>query len=74
MLGEYVAPWFIVVVLEFVAYHLSVPPVQPEALKFTVPEPQRLSPVVDGAPGTWLTVAVTDARGPSHPLELVHDT
>ena len=55
------------------AYQVRVP-VQPEAVKLTVPGPQReLGPAV-GAPGIALTVATTSVLGPSQPAALVHDT
>ena len=38
---------------------LMVPPTQPDAVSVTEPVPQRLFPLVVGAEGTGLTVAVT---------------
>ena len=45
------------------AYHFSVPPSQPVAVRLTVPVPQRaLGPPV-GAPGISFTVATTAVLG-----------
>ena len=49
-------------------------PVQPEAVKLTVPVPQREFGPAVGAPGPGFTVATTSVLGPSQPCALVHDT
>ena len=56
------------------AYHLSVPPSQPVAVRVTVPVPQRELGPAPGASGIAFTVAVTAVLGPSQPSALVHDT
>src|SRR6478672_2359006 len=58
---------------EATLYHVSVP-VQPEAVSVTVPGPHLENPVPAGAAGIGLTVALTCALGPSHPVELVQET
>src|SRR6478672_1411584 len=58
---------------EAALYHESVP-VQPEAVSVTVPGPHLEDPVPVGAAGIGLTVALTCALGPSHPVELVQET
>jgi hypothetical protein len=48
-------------------YHFNVPPL-PLALKVTEPEPHRLAPVVVGAAGIALTVAVVVPGVETQPL------
>jgi len=55
------------------SYHFNVP-VQPEAVKLTVPVPQRELPAPVGATGTALTVPVTCVLVLTHPFASVQLT
>ena len=55
------------------AYQLRVP-VQPLAVRFTDPVPQRAAGPPVGAEGPGFMVATTAVLGPSQPAALVQDT
>ena len=52
----------------------KVPPVQPLAERATVPVLHRLAPVVEGAEGKGLTVAITELLALTHVLASVQLT
>jgi hypothetical protein len=56
------------------AYHVNVPPEQPEALNETVPFPHLEPSTPVGAGGIVFTVAITSVLGPSHPKLVVQET